>query len=187
MKEKLGLDPDASDIKVEEKVREMRAAERMNQAELKKLQRALREEQKLRSNIKDTVRVTKREKETLEFDLRQQTTTMRSLQRQLVRSQGGNQPPQEGLHTVNVNFSMKNPSRCIASTAGKTASDGEQTYRRRYCLICRTEFRTRIEDVRCRTHYRPVVMTSGTAVVTPIEQRAASVSDISLWMLPEIL
>ena len=155
IKEQLGLDPDASDIKVEEKIQEMRAAGRMNQAELRKLQKALREEQKLRSSIEDTVRVTKREKETLEFDLRQQTTTMRSLQRQLVRSQGSNQPPQERLHTVNVKFAMKNPSQCISSTASKTTSDGEQTYRRRYCLICRTEFRKRSEDLCCRTHYRP--------------------------------
>ena len=155
MKEKLGLDPDASDMKVEEKIQEMRVAGKMNQAEVRKLQRAVREEKKLRSNLEDTVRVTKREKETLEFDLRQQTTTMRSLQRQLGRSQGGNQPRQERLHAVNVKFSMDSPAKCISSRASRDTLDAEQTYRRRYCLICRTEFRKRSEDLCCRTHYRP--------------------------------
>lgn len=150
-REMLGLSPDSDDESVEKRIQELLQNGAMQKTDLDKLKQELNKvkESKLAAEEKLTAIV--REKEHIEFYMRQQEMTMRRMKRQTVAK-----PTLAAAESTVVQAKIAGALKLPSIEPSSRQISGKNLQKLNYCIFCRTEFDSS-KAATCRVHYRALV------------------------------
>ena len=157
-KEKLGLSPDATEEEIDIRIANILEEGSMRRQELDKIQRELRKVIANRNVLEEKLTTLTREKETIEFHMRQQELTIKKMKRmriagsvvpnaERVLAEHGYERTQQAIKLPTI---QRPPSQLSLAVNKKTNGSTHQ-----YCVFCRTEYQP-MKAQTCRIHFRPI-------------------------------
>ena len=156
-KEMLGLDMEADEVAVMERIQKLMEDGKMQKSEVDKIRKELTRAKSSRVTLEERVSSLGREKEKVEFHMRQQDLTIKKMNRQrtanevIQKSQfmmnlAGNDPR---TSTQLKLPSIERPPSSISLSSSKSNKASQ------FCMFCRAEF-TPLKSQTCRAHFRPI-------------------------------
>lgn len=158
-KEMLGLSDDASESAVEDRIRQITHEGSLHKIELDKIRRELDATGKMRTELEGIVTSLTREKDKVEFHMRQQELTLKKMKRMKVASHTiqaaeatlAAHPGIAGTATPIRLPSIDRPGSQISlQNISKSPKPLHQ-----YCMFCRQEYQP-LKNKGCRAHFRPI-------------------------------
>ena len=157
-KRMLDLDDDADDDMVEERLRKMKEEGSLHKNELDKIKKELEKTTKVKNDLENVVSVLTREKDKVEFHVRQQELTIKKMKRMkmashtiqaaetmlAVHTSGSGLPTQLKLPSID------RPGSQLSLQSTKSTRTSHQ-----YCMFCRQEYQP-LKNKGCRAHFRPI-------------------------------
>jgi len=155
-KEKLGLLPDATEEEVDRKIDTILEEGSMRKQEVDRIQRELKKVVANRQVLQEKLTTLTREKDKVEFHMRQQELTMKKMKRMRVASnvlQNADRLLAEYDHStqaIRLPTIQRPPSQLSLATSRTATGSLHQ-----YCVFCRTEYQP-MKAHTCRIHFRPI-------------------------------
>lgn len=157
-KEMVGLDEEADDATVQSTLRRLMQEGKMHRDELLKISKDLRLSMVQRAKLEDTVTSLTREKEKIEFHMRQQDLAIKKMNRMRVGSEAVRKA-ENNITNQNEKIAaklLKLPSIERAGSAlGLSSTNRSRGPNQQYCMFCRQEFQP-LKGLTCRVHFRPI-------------------------------
>lgn len=153
-KELLDLDPDASNELVEERLAQLKKEGSLHRNELDRIRRELEHSSRQRIELETAVTSLTRDKEKIEFHMRQQELTIKKMKRMRTASNTIQQAESTlAAHSGNtVPTHLRLPS---IDRPGSQISLSNRTRSHQYCMFCRQEYQP-LKNNGCRAHFRPI-------------------------------
>ena len=155
-KEMLGLDMKANEVQVMDRIRKLMDGGKMTKDELDKIKNELGKATKQRQQLAERVVSLEREKEKMEFHIRQQDLSMKKISRQRTAKETlakARSTLKAGSHDPRLSTQLRLPS--IERPESGISLCSTRTNTPQYCMFCRSEF-TPLKTQLCRVHYRPI-------------------------------
>ncbi|CAD5111299.1 DgyrCDS617 [Dimorphilus gyrociliatus] len=150
-REMLGLPPDSDNESVERRIQELLQNGTMQKSDLDKLKQELNKVKESRLAAEEKLNAIVREKEHIEFYMRQQEMTMRRMKRQTVAK-----PTLVAAESTVVQAKIAGALRLPSIEPSCRPTTGKHQQKLNYCIFCRTEF-DNSKATTCRVHYRALV------------------------------
>lgn len=157
-KEILGIDPDDEEEVMERRIREIVRDGSMNRKEVDKIINELKRTKQTKAVLEDKVHSLIKEKDKVEFHLRQQDLTIKKINRMksaketlqqsqyVLRAHGAT-----GFDSIQMKLpAIERPGSQLSLASSKANKSGQQ-----YCMFCRSEFQP-LKSQSCRSHFRPL-------------------------------
>ena len=156
-RELLGVPLDADDAAIEEQIQHLLADGSLRHHEIDKMQRELAKVIEEKRELNDRLFSLNREKEKIEFHLRQQELTVKKIKRQQTAKDAIHQAveyiqAQTGDDRISSQIKLPSIER-IGSQIGLAAKSNRTN--QQYCVFCRAEYLPLKSHV-CRIHFRPI-------------------------------
>ena len=157
-KEMLGLNDDADDVTVHSTIRRLMEEGKMHRDELMKISKDLKQSMVQRAKLEDVVTSLTRDKEKIEFHMRQQDLAIKKMNR-IRSSQDAIKKAETSIATANEKMSaqlLKLPAiERAGSQLGLASTNKVRGSTQQYCMFCRQEFAP-LKGLTCRVHFRPI-------------------------------
>ena len=159
-KEMLGISDDSDEKETELQIQQLIEAGEMAVYEIENIKKDLSKTKKEKKELQEKIDALTREKDKVEFHMRQQEMTMRKMKRQKMASHVikeatdllPNMSPEQS-HIANQFKlpSIDRPGSQLALMSNMTSRGSHM-----YCMFCRQEFAPMKSQVTCRIHFRPI-------------------------------
>jgi DNA repair exonuclease SbcCD ATPase subunit len=157
-KDMLGLPEEATDSEVEEKIKQIMDEGSMRKKEVDRIQRELNKLMGNRGALEERLTSLNREKDKVEFHLRQQQLTIKKMNRMKVASAVVQSAEEtlaaNGFDRTQQAIKLPNIDRA-GSQIGLSLSKSNRPMSQQYCMFCRTEYQP-LKAQNCRLHFRPI-------------------------------
>ena len=156
-KELLGISEETDENAIEHQIQKLMEDGEMAYQELEKIKKELYRTREAKVIIEDKISTLNREKDKIEFHLRQQEMTLKKMKRQ----RGANQVIHEATEMLpgyedNSRIDLRLPAISRAGSQLALSARGGSKGSHMYCMFCRQEFFPLKSQVTCRVHYRPI-------------------------------
>ena len=159
-KEMLGLELQADEAAVTKRIEDLLSGGRMTSDELEKIRKELGKAHSARAGLQEKVTMLEREKEKVEFHMRQQDLTVKRMNRQKTATTTvakARYTLQAGGHDPRLSTQLRLPAIGRPESGISLTATGRSNLPPQYCMFCRAEFTPlKTPGLQCRTHYRPI-------------------------------
>ena len=158
-KRMLGLNPDENDENaIENQIKKLLKSGKMQRKELDQIQKELQKIYMSKTDLEDRVNVLIREKEKVEFHMRQQEMTVKRMKRQKVAVEtfhaAQNVMVAKIIGDNPAKFTLPEIERPMSQMSSRTKS-AKSKVNTQYCMFCRFEYQP-LKNPVCRVHFRPI-------------------------------